>query len=156
MIPPPSRPVMPPDYGVPASLEGTLPWSWVEDRMREARLYWLATLHPAGRPHLMPNWGAWVQGAFMFSTSPLTRKARNLAQLPLLSVGVQDGQHAVVIEGQIALTSDAALLQQMDDSYEAKYGLREGVSAAFRLTPHKAFALGDFPHTPTRWQFPRA
>jgi hypothetical protein len=147
---------MPPDYGVPAALEGTLPWAWAETKLRDARLYWLATLHPAGRPHLMPNWGAWVQSAFMFSTSPLTRKARNLDRLPLLSVGVQDGQHAVVIEGEVTLTRDAALLAEMDDAYAAKYGMREGASAAFRVQPHKVFALGDFPHTPTRWVFPRA
>lgn len=153
IIPEPSRPKMPEGYGVPASLEGTLSWEWVQTRMREALVYWIGTLHPAGRPHLMPNWGVWIDDYAVFSTSPETRKARNLAENSLVSIGVQEGQHGVVIEGKAVLASDPDLLRRADDEYERKYHMREEADAMYVVLPHKVIALSDFPMTPTRWVF---
>jgi hypothetical protein len=45
------------DYGVPEELEGTLPWSWAEERLAESRNFWLVTADGNGRPHAMPVWG---------------------------------------------------------------------------------------------------
>jgi len=154
-IPQPDRPIMPVDYGVPATdMSGSLPWSWVAERMIHARVYWLATVHPSGRPHLVPNWGAWVEDQFLFSTDSRTVKARNLAANPHLSVSVQGtGDHAVILEGVVTVTSDTGLLARMDDEYERKYGMREGRPEAYLVVPHKVFAFADFPLTPTRWVF---
>ncbi len=54
--------------------------------MVAARDYWVATVHPDGRPHLTPVWGLWVDGAFYFGSGPQTRKARNLAENPSVAV----------------------------------------------------------------------
>lgn len=67
-----------PGYGIPSGSEGLLPWGFVEERMANARKYWVATVRPDGRPHLTPVWGLWVEGAFYFGSGPRTRKARNL------------------------------------------------------------------------------
>jgi hypothetical protein len=50
-----SRPFMP-GYGVAPASEGSglLPWSWAEDKLRTSHDYWLGSVWPDGRPHLMP------------------------------------------------------------------------------------------------------
>jgi hypothetical protein len=50
-----SRPYMP-DNGVvgPAEGRGLLPWSWAEERLIASHNYWVATVWPDGRPHVMP------------------------------------------------------------------------------------------------------
>lgn len=153
VVPSPSRPKMPKDYGVPASSKGMLSWDWVSERMANALVYWIGTIQSGNRPHLMPNWGAWVDNYCFFNTDPTTRKGRNLGQNPNISIAVQDGQHGVIIEGVAAGVINKALLTRIDDQYERKYGMREGRDGAYVVIPHKVIALGDFPNTPTRWIF---
>jgi hypothetical protein len=54
-----------PGYGVlPADQgSGLLPWSWALERLRNARNYWLTTVWPDGRPHVMPVWAVWLDRA---------------------------------------------------------------------------------------------
>lgn len=153
VIPAPSRPQMPEGYGVPKTGEGMLSWDWVHERMSNALIYWIGTIQSGNRPHLMPNWGAWVDNYVLFGTHPATLKARNLERNPNISIGVQEGQHAVIIEGVVGVTMSKDLLARMDDEYERKYKMREGSPAAYVALPHKVIALGDFPLTPTRWIF---
>ena len=51
-----------------------LSWDHVQERMAEARNYWVATVRPDGRPHATPVWGLWVDGAFYFGVAPGTRR----------------------------------------------------------------------------------
>jgi len=78
-----SRPYMP-GYGIvgPTQGSGLLPWSWAEERLTASRNYWVASSWPDGRPHAMPVWGIWHDGALWFSSSRQSRKARNLAADP--------------------------------------------------------------------------
>jgi hypothetical protein len=147
---------MPPDYGVPEHMEGAVGWDWVDTRMREAQVYWIGTLHPAGRPHLMPNWGAWIDQYLAFGMSPETRKARNMAANPLVSIGVQDGGDAVILEGEVVWVTDREFVRRTDDEYERKYHNREGIDRFMVVVPHKVIALAGFPHAPTRWLFDAA
>lgn len=153
VIPLPSRPQIPAGYGVPATSKGMLSWDWVSERMARALIYWIGSVHPSNRPHLMPNWGAWVDNYVVFNTDPTTRKARNFERIPKVSIGIQEEHHAVIIEGEIRLTSNQTVLARMDDEYQRKYGMREGASAAYVVIPDKVFAFGGFPETPTRWIF---
>src|SRR3954470_14425664 len=75
-----SRPYMP-GYGTLPEGEGTglLPWSWAVERLERTHDFWLATVWPDGRPHVMPVWGVWLEDAVWFSSSLGSRKARNLA-----------------------------------------------------------------------------
>lgn len=65
--PTPSRPHMP-GYGLPNGSEGLMPWSWAEERLQGSHNYWLATVRPDGRPHLMVIGGC---GAQACSTSAM-------------------------------------------------------------------------------------
>src|SRR3712207_9206562 len=93
------RPVLPKDYGVPETEEGMLPWSWALERLENARNYWFSTTRPDGRPHAMPAWAAWVDGVLYFEGSPMTRRARNIAANPALSVHLESGDEVVIREG---------------------------------------------------------
>ncbi len=143
-----------PDYGIPQDTEGLLEWSYVEDRLSTARHYWLATASPEGRPHAVPVWGVWLEGALYFGGGPDVLWQRNLRANPLISVHLESGSEVVVIEGEVVLTTE-----QQDDTvrgvmaaYEGKYQL-EHPPPFWTLRPERAFAWTDFAKNPTRWRF---
>ncbi len=89
-----------PTYGIPDTLEGTRPRPWAAARLAEAETYWVTTTRPDGRPHAMPILAAWCAERLWFESGRLTRRARNLAGTPAISVGIElpaDG--AIIVEG---------------------------------------------------------
>ena len=158
-----SRPYMP-GYGLLAAGEGSglLPWSWAEQRLVASRNYWVATVWPQRRPHLMPVWGMWAEDAFWFSSSKGSRKSRNLLANSRCVVSIEDANNPVVVEGVAALVDDRDTLEQVlaweNEKYKTDYTselLNPEVNSCFRVTPVWAFGLaaGDFTGSPTRWDF---
>jgi len=90
---------MPEGYGVPETDEGLLDWSWAVTRLESALNYWFATTRSDGRPHAMPAWAVWLDGALYFEGSPMTRRARNLAANPAVVVHLESGDDVVILEG---------------------------------------------------------
>ncbi len=141
---------------------GLLPWSHVVERMSGARNYWVATTRPDGRPHCMPVWGVWLDDAFWFSTSPISRKARNLGVNPNVVIHLESGADLVVVEGVSEEVREPASLERFVAAYNPKYDWdfkREQLEGGglFRVRPRVAFSwLGDqgeaFSGTATRWQ----
>src|SRR5262245_38782878 len=123
-----SRPFMP-GYGIAAADEGVglLAWAWAEERLSTSRNYWLATRWPDGRPHIMPVWAVWLDGALWFSSSNDSRKSRNLANDPRCSLTTDDSQNPVVVEGVAERLSTAAELEAMLAAENAKYGMDYGL-----------------------------
>jgi PPOX class probable F420-dependent enzyme len=159
----PSRPHMP-GYGLRGPEEGTglLPWSWAEERFARSRNYWLATVRPDGRPHVMPVWGVWDGEAFWFSSSLGSRKARNLRADPHCVVNTEDAVDPVVLEGLAVVVTEPTALARMLALENAKYDtdysidlLDPAVNATVRVRPQRAFGLTgqDFAGSPTRWTF---
>jgi PPOX class probable F420-dependent enzyme len=151
-----------PGYGIGGPTDGTglLPWSWAEQRLTASHDYWVATLHPDGRPHVMPVWGVWDGEAFWFSSSPGSRKARNLRRDPRATVTTDNADEPVVVEGIVERVGDEASVVAFAELVDAKYGTAYGVdfflaNATFRLRPTWAFGLleADFTGSPTRWHF---
>jgi hypothetical protein len=153
--PRPSRPDIE-GYGIPGTAEGLLPWSHATERLAAARNYWVSTTRPDGRPHAVPVWGVWVDETLFHGGGPATRKARNLASNPHVSVHLESGDEVVIVEGVVdKLTDDNAdpdLLRRVDDAYEAKYGMRHG-TPVWALRPRVAFGWTEYPTTVTRWTF---
>ncbi len=156
-----SRPIMP-GYGIlPADAGGgLLPWSWAVERLENARNYWFSTTRPDGRPHAMPAWAVWLDGVLYFEGSPLTRRARNLAANPALSVHLESGDDVVILEGAVEVTSDPAEVRPVMAAYAAKYAMPLAemealTSSLYRLRPRLAFAWleSSFPDTATRFRF---
>lgn len=156
---------MPAGYGLPTSTDGLLAWADIEARLVAAQVYWLATVRPDGRPHVVPRWGVWLSGRFYYDGAPTTRHARNLAKNPAVSLNLEDGTQSVIVEGTSVPTSAPAV------------GLGEALAAAFAkyhaagyapkadswageqggglsvLTPQRALAWFSFPTDATRFRF---
>lgn len=149
----PGRPYIP-GYGIPESVAGTLPWSRVEERLERSANYWVGTVSEKGRPHVVPVWGVWVEGVLYFGGGPETRWSRNLAANPQVAVHLESGNDVVIMEGTVERITDPrhALVERIDDAYEAKYQMRHGIPF-WVLRPRVVFAWSDFPHNATRWQF---
>jgi PPOX class probable F420-dependent enzyme len=158
-----SRPFMP-GYGIQPSGQGRglLPWAWAEERLTRSHDYWVATVRPDGRPHLMPVWGAWDGGALWFSSGGRSRKATNLAANPRCSIATDDANEPVVLEGTVEVVVDAAALDRFIGLTNAKYGTDYGadfldpeVNRTYRLRPERAIGLveAEFADSPTRWEF---
>jgi PPOX class probable F420-dependent enzyme len=158
-----SRPYMP-GYGISPAAEGSglLPWSWAAERLTRSRNYWLASVSPGGRPHVMPVWGMWDDAVLWLSSSAGSRKARNLAADPRCTVATEDAADPVVIEGTAQIVTDPPLLQRVTDLMNAKYGtgykvdfLDPSQNATVRIRPRRVFGLrgSDFTGSPTRWIF---
>src|SRR5258708_19374513 len=96
-----TRPYMP-GYGVVPENEGTglLPWGWAETRLMNSRNYWLATVWPQRRPHVMPVWGMWQEDAFWFSSSKGSRKSRNLVPKKRGGVTPEDAHNPAAVQGR--------------------------------------------------------
>jgi nitroimidazol reductase NimA-like FMN-containing flavoprotein (pyridoxamine 5'-phosphate oxidase superfamily) len=151
------------------------PTNWAQGRRQidEAQVFWVSTVRPDGRPHVIPLLAVWLEDAMYFCTGPHERKAKNLEQNQhcILTTG-QNGLDGldVVIEGHAAEVSDAAELGQVADSYESKYGgrltapegtwfglsdtIRAGRARVYRVTPTivLGFAKGE-QFSQTRWRF---
>ncbi|HKB29519.1 MAG TPA: pyridoxamine 5'-phosphate oxidase family protein [Streptosporangiaceae bacterium] len=158
-----SRPHMP-GYGVvgPDEGSGLLPWSWAAERLSRSRNFWVASVRPDGRPHVMPVWGMWDDAVLWFSSSVESRKARNLSQDPRCVVTTEDATDPVVIEGTARIVTEPAALQRVIDLMNAKYGtdsnvsfLDPAVNATIEVRPVRVFGLrsADFTGSPTRWVF---
>jgi nitroimidazol reductase NimA-like FMN-containing flavoprotein (pyridoxamine 5'-phosphate oxidase superfamily) len=77
-----------------------LAWSDVEGILRGGRFYWIATTAADGSPHLVQQWGAWVDEHLYFEGSERTRWARNLARDPRVAFGTQTGTSALFGQGK--------------------------------------------------------
>lgn len=161
------------DYGVPDDLDGTLPWSWAEDRLIGNKNFWVVTVSGGGRPHAMPVWGVWMaeDERFWFSCSPNARKARNLSENPRCVVTIDDTVECVSVEGSARPVEpgggDRRAVDAMVDAYLAKYwedpAVHEQMAAfvrshrIFEVTPDRAFGIierdEEFAARATRWRF---
>jgi nitroimidazol reductase NimA-like FMN-containing flavoprotein (pyridoxamine 5'-phosphate oxidase superfamily) len=158
-----SRPEIP-GYGLPKTRKGLLPWRWALDRLGKSQQYWVATVRPDGRPHVMPVWGLWLDGTFCFSTGSKSRKARNLGKNSHCVVCNENSAEAVVVEGTAKPLRDVSVIRSFLRLYERKYkydmsGMAQGMlelkEPVFAVHPHTAFGLYEkkFAETATRWQF---
>jgi PPOX class probable F420-dependent enzyme len=152
-----------PGYGVAEDDGGLLAWSWAEQRLAEAAESWLASVCPDGRPHVMPVWALWSEGAVWFSTGPGSRKARNLLAEPRCTVTTDDTRRPVIIEGVAELVTDDDAVERFATAVNAKYDSDYDVAFfranhLFRVTPVRVFGLDEdaFTTSPTRWSFPPA
>ncbi|MBI5283526.1 MAG: pyridoxamine 5'-phosphate oxidase family protein [Chloroflexi bacterium] len=159
--PTPARPHMPKSYGLAADIgaETAAEWPRVIEQLIASRNYWISSTRPDGRPHAMPVWGVWIEGALYFGTDRMSRKGRNIAANPALVVHLESGDDVVVLEGVAAEALDAALLAAYADAYDAKYGFRpdtaDPATATYALRPAAVLTWleADFPGTATRWTF---
>jgi hypothetical protein len=152
-------PDVPPLYGLKPR-KTYLPFSHAEKRLAKARNYWICTTRPDGRPHSIPVWGFWIDGAVYFDTARSSRKARNLARNPAVSVHLDSGDEAVILEGAAVEVdlSDKLTFKKLDAASRSKYKMPlmvvpESVIYSVRPRIVLAWTEKDFPNNATRWTF---
>ncbi len=155
-----------PGYGILPHDQGTglLAWSWALERLSRSHDYWLASVWPDGRPHVMPVWGVWEDDTLWFSSSKSSRKIRNLTENPRAVATTDDPLEPVIVEGVVDVVADRLGIAQFADWVDAKYHTNYGIeffdapgNGCYRLLPSYAFGLteSDFTGSPTRWAFRR-
>ncbi len=161
--PQPSRPHLPAEFKVQdaAITSARLPWDKTRERLVAARNYWLASLSPDGRIHIIPVWGVWLDEAFYFTTDENSQKGRNLAANPNVALHLDTAEDLVSLDGMADLVTDQALLERVFAAYEAKYDyhlepdLTNPRYRCYQLLPNVAFTWleSDIGGSITRWRF---
>ena len=161
------------DEGFSSENATATPWAAVEQRLVDAKIFWISTVRPDGRPHVTPLIAVWLGNSIFFSTGPTERKARNLAENSncVLTTGdsAMDAGLDVVIEGEAVLVRDPATLRRIGDANEAKYGRQwrfdvaddgsahageQGQVLVYEVAPSKVFGFGKGElFSQTRWRF---
>lgn len=155
------RPKLPKGYVESPTSE--VSWSYVENRLAESTNYWLCTVYPDGRPHVVPRWGVFLDGKFYYDGSPDTRHARNLEKNSNATLHLESGNDVVIMEGtsQTAPKPEPELAQRLSAVYTAKYR-SEGYApkpdqwdkgGLYVFTPRQCLAWTRFFENPTKFVF---
>ena len=153
----PGYPIQPPDEGT-----GLLPWGWAVERLTTSRSYWLASIRPDGRPHVMPVWAIWLDDRLLFSSGLQSAKARNLLRDARCSITTDEATEPVVINGTAERATDAPTIERYAAAINTKYDQDIAVdfydpshNGLFAITPKIAVGMieEDFGGSPTRWSF---
>jgi len=155
------RPEIPAEYGV-AKATAWVDWAHVEERLNAARVYWIATIGPTGRPRVRPVDGLYVDGVLYVGGSLQTRWVQEVAANPKVSV------HLDTLDGDVVIVDgDAEVLQQNSDEFAERMAAASGVkypeygmtAAMYKgpgpvaIRPRKVIAWTDFLKDPTRFRF---
>jgi hypothetical protein len=162
--PPRERPDSPPEgYGVPKTGGTFIEFAHVVDRLKTAEGYWLGTVTPGGRPHVVPIWGCFVGDDLYLETGdPNTIKNRNLRSNTNVFVHLDDVNDVVLVRGTAVEIRPArelgeALAAAMGGKYSG-YDPTPGSwdnGGMWRIEPETVIAWKDMPSS-TRWRFDRA
>ncbi len=148
------------------------PWEEARRRLAEAGWFWLATIHPDGRPHVRPVLAVWLDGALYFASGANTRKRKNLVADPRCTLTTADDEAHMVVEGTAIRVWDEVTLRRVAEAYATKYDwrvtVRDGAFDAeygaptagpppyeiYEVMPKTIFGFGaNESFSPTRWRF---
>ena len=151
---------LPRDYG-----KATTPMAWSEADalLSESRVYWIATVRPDGRPHVVPSDGIWLDDALYFGGGSDTVHMRNVRATGHAVAHVGDGlSAAVIVEGVAADEAPSPeIAERLAEANNPKYAdyrmtataesyLESGVTA---LRARRVLAWTRFPNDATRFAF---
>ena len=134
---------------------------WVKALLSEPGIAKLGTSNPKNnQPHVTPVWFEWDGASLWISAFISTRKVRDVARNPRISVLIDDHTpgkpgRAVLLEGPAELIADPMLVQEHSTSVYTKYLGKEGAQAEgpaswvidpenrmIKLTPQNIFSWG--------------
>jgi len=140
-----------------------LTWDWVAARLTESKNYWLCSVRPNGRPHVVPRWAVFLDGKIYYDGSPETRHNRNRELNPYISVHLESGTEAIMLDGmsEPAGKPSPELGKRLSREYKKKYkdlgyapepnSWNEG--GLFVFTPQQCIAWSKFNEDPTKFLF---
>lgn len=155
------RPTFPPGYV--DKPKGFLTWDWVAKQLTESKHYWLCSVRPNGHPHVVPRWGVFIDDKFYYDGSPETRHARNIMKNPYVSLHLENGSEAVILNGTCAPAGKPSpeLGKKLSQAYRKKYksdGYAPQPNAwdaggLYVFTPLQCIAWTNMPKDPTKFVF---
>ena len=139
-----------------------LTWEWVAEQLTESKHYWLSSVRPNGRPHVVPRWGVFLDNKFYYDGSPETRHARNIMENPHITLNLESGSEAIILEGTAAPAGKPSpelgrrLAQAYKKYKELGYAPKpdswdEG--GLYVFTPRQCIAWSNFTQNPTKFVF---
>jgi hypothetical protein len=156
-----------------------LPWSRPHDLLAAQPspvpypTFFLSTIRPDGRPHTAGVGAMWYDGDLYFTSSPETRKSRNLAQNPICTISVKLEGIDVILEGEVVRVTDQPTLEKLaalyredgwpaevkDDAFTAPFSAPSAGPPPwylYRFTFNTVFGVATAePNGATRWRFDR-
>jgi nitroimidazol reductase NimA-like FMN-containing flavoprotein (pyridoxamine 5'-phosphate oxidase superfamily) len=156
-----SRPKFPKGYADnPVSY---VDWEWVTEQLTNSENYWLSSVRPDGRPHVVPRWGAFIDNKFYYDGSPETRHARNINENPNVTLHLESGNKAVIMEGtsKPAGKPEPEFAKRLAETMTSKYA-SQGYSpepvqwdegGLYVFTPRQCLAWTSFYENPTKFEF---
>lgn len=135
--------------------------------------YFIGTCRLDGTPHSAGIGALWSEGSLYFTSGPITRKSRDLAENPKCTVSVRLPGVDLTFDGEARRVTDPAALEHVASRYRAGGWPAEVAEAAltapfsapsagpapwhvFRLPFHTAVGVATAePYGATRWTFPR-
>jgi len=156
-----SRPKFPKGYADnPASY---VDWKWVATQLTDSKNYWLCSVRPDGRPHVVPRWGAFIDNKFYYDGSPETRHAKNIMENAKVALHLESGSQVVILEGtsKPAGNLTAEFAKQLAEAIGKKYS-DQGYSpeptqwdegGLYVFTPRLCITWTVFYENPTKFVF---
>lgn len=144
-------------YRMPETKENLVSWDFVSEHMLNSRHYWISTVYPDQRPHVVPVWGIWHQNRFHFEGSMQTAWGKNILNNPQVTVHLPDGDKVVILDGTAHLIQDDEISGDdwdlLDKTFQRKYQVDVG-SPYIYVKPTRVLAWnGEALTTMTRWTF---
>ena len=160
------RPIHPPEatparkvkgYKMPETRDNLVSWEFVSERMFQSRHYWISTVFPGQRPHVVPVWGIWFENRLYFEGSLQTAWGKNILKNPQIAVHLPSAEQVVTIEGSAHILQDDELNEDewnlLDGTFQKKYQVDKG-SPYIYVEPKRVLAWnGEDLTTMTRWVF---
>jgi hypothetical protein len=156
-----TRPTFPKGYvDKPVSF---LTWDWVAAQLAESKHYWLCSVRPNGRPHVVPRWAVFIDEKIYYDGSPETRHNRNIESNSHVSLHLENGMEAIILEGTSGPAGKPSpeLGQRLSQEYKKKYkdlgyapepnSWDEG--GLYVFTPQQCIAWSKFNEDPTKFIF---
>lgn len=154
---------------------GLLDWARAEAAMGGVptpdHTYFIGTCRLDGTPHAAGIGAQWSEGSLYFTSSPVTRKYRDLSENPKCTISVRLQGLDLVLDGQAQRVTDTATLESVASGYRAggwpaevaEEALTAPFSApsagpapwhVFRFAVHSAVGVATAePFGATRWDF---
>ena len=140
-----------------------LTWDWVAAQLAESKHYWLCSVRPDGRPHVVPRWGVFLDEKFYYDGSPETRHSRNLQLNPNVALHLESGMEAIILEGiaKPAGKPSAEFAKRLSQEFKRKYtnlGYAPEPDSwdgggLFVFIPRQCIAWSKFTEDPTKFIF---
>jgi hypothetical protein len=140
-----------------------LTWDWAAAQLTESKHYWLCSVRPNGKPHVVPRWGVFLDEKFYYDGSPETRHSRNIQSNPNVSLHLESGTQAIILEGiaEPAGKPSAEFGRRLSREFKKKYsdlGYAPepdswNAGGLFVFTPRQCIAWSKFTEDPTKFIF---